>query len=341
MNFNKIMSFFNKGHALFSSHSLFRKQEKLLGKIYPEGELIIREGEDSSHHMYYIETGSVEVFKKRFDQRETRLAILDKGEIFGEMGVFDGAPHWASVRVLGTKTRILTLDSRTLMRRVHDDPFLILTILQKMANRLRRMNKLYTQLSREQIAAYSALSGLVRYFRHPEIRPCMEEKVIKIAMKLREWGKYTEELDDSFIDNLKVAFLLYDVGAEGVDRDILEKKGHLTSEEWNAIRQHASIGAHVLVQAASQSDHSPCLNLAAEVAEFHHEHYNGKGYHGVQGEAIPISARIIAVVDTFDSLMTDRPYRQGYSQEKAIAIIKEEARVHFDPDVVAAFLAIL
>jgi putative nucleotidyltransferase with HDIG domain len=144
-----------------------------------------------------------------------------------------------------------------------------------------------------------------------------------LAMEL---GYHQDGLDD-----LQRAALLHDIGKIGVPRSILDKPGKLTIEEYDIIKNHPSLGARILGPIRAYTRIIP-------IVEQHHERYDGKGYpFGKSGEQIHVSARIMAVADTFDAMVSDRPYRPGFSQEKAIRIIREEAGHQFDPRVVEAF----
>lgn len=109
-----------------------------LGKIYEPGEIIIRQGEIGKH-MYVIQTGKVEIFLLKDDQ-ELKLAELGKGEIFGEMSIFENEVRSASVRAM-TKARLLTVDKKNFLRRVHSDPTLAYKLVQKLSHRIREMNE--------------------------------------------------------------------------------------------------------------------------------------------------------------------------------------------------------
>jgi len=138
---------------------------------------------------------------------------------------------------------------------------------------------------------------------------------------------------DTF-EGLEMGALLHDVGKIGVPDGILLKKGGLTGEEWDVIRRHPDLGASLLQRI-------PFLSGAREIVESHHEKFDGSGYpKGLKGEQIPIGARIFAVVDVFDALTTDRPYRVASSYRSAADSLSSGRGTHFDPDVVDAFLKI-
>lgn len=128
---------------------------------------------------------------------------------------------------------------------------------------------------------------------------------------------------------------LHDVGKIGVPDGILLAQRTLTPEEFDVVKTHTAIGARIL-----SGSRSPLLRIAEEIALTHHERWDGGGYGGLAGEAIPLSGRITAVADVFDALTHERPYKPAWSAEAAIAYIEGEPGGHFDPAVVDAFLHI-
>jgi len=125
--------------------------------------------------------------------------------------------------------------------------------------------------------------------------------------------------------------LLHDIGKIGISDKILHKPGKLSDEEWKIMRQHPSIGAHIV-------EEIPFLQETLPVIRYHQERWDGSGYPiGLSKEAIPFLARLFAVVDAFDALTSNRPYRQKVSSEEALQFLREQAGVLFDPQVVAVF----
>lgn len=134
---------------------------------------------------------------------------------------------------------------------------------------------------------------------------------------------------------LRKAAILHDVGKIGIDESILLKPGSLTEEEFNQLKTHSVIGERICRPLGQN-------RLILEVILHHHERYDGKGYpDGLAGEDIPIAARIMAVVDAYDALTSDRPYRARRSQEQAVEILKQEAGKQFDPKLATAFISLL
>ena len=142
--------------------------------------------------------------------------------------------------------------------------------------------------------------------------------------------------DQNYCKLLEQASPMHDIGKIGIPDSVLKKPGKLTEEEWEWMRKHPEYGANIL----SGSD-VPVLQMAEEVALAHHEKFDGTGYpSNLKGEQIPLSARIVALADFFDAVTMDRCYRPAFSDEKALAMVKENNGTHFDPDVVHAFLSV-
>jgi HD-GYP domain-containing protein (c-di-GMP phosphodiesterase class II) len=149
------------------------------------------------------------------------------------------------------------------------------------------------------------------------------------AITARELG-----LDADSIERVSLAGELHDVGKVDVDAAILRKSGPLSAAEWREIRRHPLVGANLLL--------SSNLDDLARWVVAHHERHDGDGYpYGIEGEEIPIEARIIAVVDAYDAMRTDRVYRSAITHEDAVEELRRGAGCQFDPDVVEAFLAAL
>lgn len=168
-----------------------------------------------------------------------------------------------------------------------------------------------------------------------------QEYVKCLSNRLRMQGDYVDELTPDVIENLHKAAPLHDIGKVGIPDSILYKNGPLTKEEWGVMKTHTLIGESVLTSARSQLPNIlsiDVIDIAIEIAGAHHEQWDGGGYpRGLMGQAIPISARIMALADMYDALISDRAYKAGWSHEKAVAEILSKRGTHFDPAVVEAF----
>lgn len=157
--------------------------------------------------------------------------------------------------------------------------------------------------------------------------------------QMRREGIYPDVLTNEFISNVYQSAPLHDVGKIAVSDAILNKPGRLTDEEFAIMKNHTLAGWDILENAKSAVSESSYLDEAQRLAAYHHEKWDGSGYpYGLAGEDIPLSARIMAVADVFDALVSKRSYKAGFPVEKALAIIEEGIGTHFDPQVARAFL---
>jgi putative two-component system response regulator len=146
----------------------------------------------------------------------------------------------------------------------------------------------------------------------------------------------TVGLSEQEVDLIREAAPLHDLGKIGIADNILLKPGPLNPEEYETIKTHTSIGARIL-----SGDRFPLLKMAEQIALYHHERWDGSGYNGLEGDAIPLAARIVAIVDVFDVLIHARPYKAPQSIASAVEEIRRQRGHHFDPTVADAFLTML
>lgn len=160
-----------------------------------------------------------------------------------------------------------------------------------------------------------------------------------IAQHLSLQERFRDEVDGDYIQLLYMTSPLHDVGKVGIPDSILLKPGLLTEEEFAIMKQHTTIGAKTLGAAAEAHPEAKFLRMARDIAQTHHEWFDGSGYpDGLAGEDIPLCGRIVALADVYDALTTKRIYKPAFSHAKAREIILDEAGTHFDPDIVNAFV---
>lgn len=208
----------------------------------------------------------------------------------------------------------------------------------------------FTWADGELLAAFSAQTAvtLENACLGRQLEQAFQETVTSLVVTLEARDKYTEGhslrvahyaagiaaplgLPGAVRAQVRTASLLHDLGKVGVRDDVLNKPGRLTPEESAAMREHPVLGWKILAPLSF-------LAMEAQAVRHHHEHFDGTGYpDGLAGEAIPLSARIIAVADTFDAMTTPRPYRPPGSAEDAMAEIRSSVGRQFDPAVVDAF----
>ena len=159
-----------------------------------------------------------------------------------------------------------------------------------------------------------------------------------LAKQLNQKGPYTDVVDQSFIESIFRSSPLHDIGKVGIPDVILLKPGRLTNTEFEIMKRHSVIGANALAEVAQHDDTGRFLTMAIEIARHHHERFDGTGYPtGLAGTDIPLSARIVALADVFDALISVRVYKEAFSDEIARLMIEQESGSHFDPAVVDAF----
>lgn len=160
-----------------------------------------------------------------------------------------------------------------------------------------------------------------------------------LAKKLRETSPYSKFIDDKFITNIYQASPLHDIGKVAIPDNILLKPGKLTSEEFELMKTHTTIGANYLEDVLKKYPKNEFIKMGVDIARSSHEKWDGTGYpQGLAGENIPLSARIMALVDAYDALRSKRSYKQPFDHEKAYSVIMSEMKEHFDPIIIEAFL---
>jgi HD-GYP domain-containing protein (c-di-GMP phosphodiesterase class II) len=139
-------------------------------------------------------------------------------------------------------------------------------------------------------------------------------------------------IDEGFVKMVKLYAPLHDIGKVGVQKEILQKPGKLTSEEFEHIKEHVSIGYRIINDRAIDT-------MAKNIVLYHHEKWMGSGYvHGLAGTDIPLEARIVSIADVFDALVNKRVYKEAIPLDTALDIMRKERGVSFDPDLLDAFI---
>lgn len=160
-----------------------------------------------------------------------------------------------------------------------------------------------------------------------------------IARRLKSEGKFSDILTEKYINDMVIAAPLHDVGKIRIPDAILNKPGRLDDEEFAIMKSHSAAGGEIISHIESTAGDIDYLKMAREMAEYHHERMDGKGYpHGLKGDEIPLCAKILAVADVFDAVSSKRCYKDAMSLAQSFAIIEEESGSHFDPVVAKAFL---
>jgi len=202
----------------------------------------------------------------------------------------------------------------------------------------------HIEMARAQEATVVALADLAEYRDSDTGEHVLRVQrwTNRIARRMTERGDYPIQLTPRFLELVGMASILHDVGKVATPDLILHKPGQHDPEQQEVMHQHAAIGASILQRAAQMVEGQSYLSIGAEIAGGHHEHVDGNGYPaGCKGEQIPLSARIVAVVDVFDALMHKRPYKEPWPLAETLTYIRERIDKQFDRKVVEAFFDVL
>ena len=162
-----------------------------------------------------------------------------------------------------------------------------------------------------------------------------------LANELRDRGYYKDILTNDYMKNMRLAAPMHDIGKIAVPDVVLQKPGKLTDEEFAIIKQHTVNGGKIVMETFGHLGDEEYAKMAYEVARFHHEKWNGRGYpEGLKEEEIPLCARIMAVADVFDAISEKRCYRDAMPMDKCFAIIKDGSGTDFDPVIADLFVEI-
>ena len=188
------------------------------------------------------------------------------------------------------------------------------------------------------------ISGLANVIENRDLDT--GEHILRTSMLVRMLAEYcrmedvyTDQINDHFIDLLYTLAPMHDVGKIIISDNILKKPGRLTPEEFEEMKRHASVGGDVVKEVLSGITDEEYLSFASDISTYHHEWWDGSGYpNGLKGEEIPLCARIMALADVYDALVSERCYKKAMSPEEAFKIIEDESGKHFDPKLVKVFL---
>lgn len=162
-----------------------------------------------------------------------------------------------------------------------------------------------------------------------------------LAQSLQLSPSFENEITAAFIEKIEVAAMLHDIGKIRIPDEILLKPGRLDIKERKIIKRHAEIGAHILEEIYNSAENNDFLPMAINIARYHHERWNGSGYpKGLKGKEIPLPARIVSLIDIFDTLTGERCYKQAYTIEESLSIIQNCSGIYFEPDIVDIFMKV-
>jgi len=321
-----------------SNLSLFMSEDELALLVdsyemtqHNEGDVIFKEGEPSDK-MFILISGEVEI-TQHMGAGERELTMLNMGECFGEMGLITEEERSATA-VAKTNVLSLVLTDKKFNELLDTYPKFSKSFLQLLVQRIKHSEKIANNYI---LDAYHnvlfSLSNLAEA-RDNETGSHLfrvREYCKRLAQELSQQEQYQEIITPLFIENIYIVSPIHDIGKVAIADNILLKPGKLDKEEFSIMKLHAQYGGDILCKLMEEIDF-PTFRMAYNVANHHHERFDGGGYpDGLKGEAIPIEARIMTVADVFDALLSKRVYKPAFDEIQVREIIEEENGRLFDP----------
>ncbi len=203
---------------------------------------------------------------------------------------------------------------------------------------------LKTQAQNQLVMQDTVIEGMASLIEYRDVNTGKHVQNTKFYSKLLaehilELGLHKGEIDKNYIWMMGNAAALHDVGKIGITDRILNKSGKLDDYEYEVMKTHTLMGGGIIRNIFGRGIDPKIMKMSSEVAQYHHERWDGKGYPlGLKGEDIPLCARIVAIADVFDALVSPRVYKKAMSYEESFAIIQKDSGTHFDPELVKLFM---
>jgi HD-GYP domain-containing protein (c-di-GMP phosphodiesterase class II) len=306
---------------------------------FQAGETVFSEG-DQGRHFYFIVSGEVAILKgSGISRRELRR--MGAGQGFGEMALISNEARTATVKAIGD-TVLLSLDQDDFILLMERDARFAQRMLGIIASRLQRADDVATfDLMRAHQGLIISLAELA------ESRDAVtgahlyrvRDYCTLLAKLMAADPRFENDVTAEFIEAIYLVSPLHDIGKVGIPDSILNKAGRLTPDEFEIIKTHTQIGARHIARVLEFCD-LKMFQIARRLILSHHERYDGHGYPSrLKGEDIPLEARIMAIADAYDALLSKRSYKEAFSHEFAVRSIREDAGSRFDPDIVDIMLS--
>jgi response regulator RpfG family c-di-GMP phosphodiesterase len=301
---------------------------------FSDGETLCKEGA-LGDRMFIITDGTVSVQKDMgWGHRELRK--LEAGEVVGEMSLISDEVRSATVVAEGDLT-CLQMSNDVFGELLNSEPHFAQQVAIILTERLSSLGK---DTSEEILKSYRALMFSLANLadsRDPETGAHLERTrnyCALLADCAMSAPKYGDVIDPGFVESIYQVSPLHDIGKVAIPDAILLKPDRLNKEEYEAMKAHTVIGAESLKGVIEISD-QPIFHMAYKICLFHHERWDGTGYpHGLGGDDIPFEARIMAIADVYDALLSKRVYKPPMTFQATVTEIKNSGGTHFDPKLV-------
>ena len=310
-------------------------------EIFGKNEVILKEGM-IGEKIFIIQQGCVEIQQGLNCYLSPKLYIFEPGAYFGELALMsDKDVIKAQIVSLEETTVCLTLQKNQFNSIIKSNPKIALEICKQIYQRdHEKLGALKGDLINALQSIVTAL-GLVAEYRDPETG----RHINRVSEFARELAKNLmnkpgfDIVDSHFVELITLSSVLHDIGKVGVPDAILRKPGKLDAKEWIIMKNHTIYGGEVIEKVLGGLNYPDFLRMGKNIAIYHQEFWDGHGYpYGLKGKNIPLEARIMAVVDIYDALRSERSYKESMTHQEARKIIVEKRGNHLDPDMVDAFL---
>ena len=302
----------------------------MVEKSYRKGAAIIEEHTEAER-FFIIYRGKIEITKRFESDEEFVLSVQSDGDFFGEMALLDEHPRSATARAL-EPTIVLETSRKNFETLLYKAPTLAYRIMKELSSRLRETGALLvSHLQQRNRQLYrSHIDTITMVVQAIEKRDSQTSgRTRRVASLAKAIGRELALPDEQLLV-LELSALLHDLGMLAIPETLLRKPGPLADREYGTIKKHPQKGKEMI-------QGIPFLKKAIPDVFYHHEKFNGTGYpEGLAGTSIPLASRILAVVDAFEAMTRERPYRERLSVDRAIEEIRKEAGSQFDPEVVDA-----
>ena len=305
---------------------------------FEKDQIIFREG-DHGEKMYILFQGEVSVLKD-LDWGQHELLRRKPGEIFGEMALILDVKRTATVQAI-EKTECFILKRKNFKNLLDKNVKIARCFLWLLTSRLKQSDEQFTlELVQAQKATIFALADLAES-RDPETGKHLirvREYCTLLSKHLSRHPHFQDVINPGFINNIRFTSSLHDIGKVAIPDGILLKSGRLNDKEFEIMKTHAIRGAETL-RDVTETHKQETFRMAYHIARYHHERWDGKGYPDrITGNDIPLEARIMAISDVFDALLSRRVYKPSFSYEKTCEIISEGKGTQFDPVITEVML---
>ena len=341
MTIHQVINYLNKDNlfAELDQEDYLKVAGQFRQADFQKNEVIFKEG-DPGDKIYFLVKGEACVTKK-MRGGERKLKLLQAGECFGEMALISQDNRSATVKAI-TDAQCLIMTATDFFHLIDEDRNFGRRIMRILSTRLTHAEEIANiQIINSYQSLFYSLSSLAGS-RDSETGAHLNRVrnyCRLLADLLTNDPQFYRQANHSFAENLFMVTPLHDIGKVAIPDSILQKPGKLTREEFEIMKTHTTAGAETIKKVMESCQH-PIFEMAYNVVHYHHEHYSGNGYPSrLAGDDIPLEARIMALADVFDALMSRRVYKGPMTINETCRIIRKGAGRQFDPRLTEILLA--